>query len=259
MTNCFLAASYVSWNMPDIGWALPAAFSSRTVPEYQNPSRSTRVTTVARDRWAGPIGEAGALPSQCQVPRKYFSSASSEAGFGTGAGSEAPGLSAGTAGAAVATTTTTRDRTTHRALMSTSGKIDPGPPSGAHQARHQRLQDPAPVHRAQPGLAGPLGVRHQPDDVPRAVAHARDRAEAAVGVGLVGEPSVLRRVAEDDLAVLLQPVELVVPQVEVALAVGDRHREDAAHGDARGGGGVVALDADVHRLREELDGPVAEH
>ena len=70
MTNCFLAASYVSWNMPDMGWGVSAVFSSRTVPEYQKPPRSRRVTTVARDLWAGPIGEAGTLPSQCQVPRK---------------------------------------------------------------------------------------------------------------------------------------------------------------------------------------------
>ena len=82
------------------------------------------------------------------------------------------------------------------------------------------------------GSAGPLGVRHEADDVALLVADAGDGAGAAVDVGRVVEAAVLRRVAEDDAALALEPLQLVVGKVEVPLAVGDRHREHLA--DRRG-------------------------
>ncbi len=85
------------------------------------------------------------------------------------------------------------------------------------------------VGAAERQLAGALRMRHQADDVAPLVADAGDvvRPSRSDWPRRVTSPSRVR-VAEDDLAVLLEPRDDVRLRVVVALAVGDRHAQHLA-------------------------------
>ena len=73
--------------------------------------------------------------------------------------------------------------------------------------------------------------------------------DRAVGIRLVGRRRPRRRVAEDDLAVLLEPPQHVGRRVVVAFAVRDRNAEHLPGGTRAGERRVGLLDADVARAR----------
>ena len=112
----------------------------------------------------------------------------------------------------------------HRFLPQSRRVPRPKPGTGSAPRRRSR-----PSARAQLGLGGALGVRHEADHVARLGLHTPAMARALpFDVGGVVEAAVPRRVAEHDLAFTLEPVELVVGKVEVPLAVGDGHGEHGA-------------------------------
>src|SRR5947209_14913058 len=88
------------WNMPSIAMGFSAVFASLTVPICQKPPRPEWPMTELWVLWAGPIGEAGALPLQLHEPSKSLSFAISGAGFGISmpAAGVAIALAAGLAG-----------------------------------------------------------------------------------------------------------------------------------------------------------------
>src|SRR5687768_7647797 len=69
-----------------MGIGLSFVFCSLTWPEIQKPSRSFLMWTSVFVLWAGPKGDSGMVPSQCQVPTKLAICSSSAAGLGGGGG-----------------------------------------------------------------------------------------------------------------------------------------------------------------------------
>ena len=116
----------------------------------------------------------------------------------------------------------------HRPPTST-GSRGLGPLRGALD---ERADDPEPVVRADDLLDRRLRVGHQAGHVARGVRDPGDCTEGAVGVRavalLAGRRAVGVGVAEQDLAVALDPVELGGIGEEAALAVGDRHPQRPA-------------------------------
>src|SRR5262245_29246149 len=215
------AASVIATPRPTLGWGTPAclSFSANQMP---NSGTSHAMPTTARPPPASRLKKRGDHWSISPARRSAVTA------------------SVMTAGTAI------------------SGQTA-GPSSGVLEGMDHRLEQAATVRATQLPLRRPLRMGHEPDHVARRVADARDRARAAVGVRVVLERAAPGRVAEHDLPFALQPVQLRVGEVEVALAVRDRHGQHGAGRDAGGHRRVVALHADVHRLREELGRPVAQH
>src|SRR5438093_6990176 len=123
---------------------------------------------------------------------------------------------------------------------------------------HHGAEQLEPVDAAQLLLAAALGVGHHPQHVAAPVRDAGDRVHGAVRVGRRHYHPPLVAVAEDDLAVLLDPAQRRRVREVGALAVRDRDPQHlVAFQDVREGQ-VVALGDQVRPLAAELGRVVAD-
>src|SRR3990172_5727490 len=98
-----------------------------------------------------------------------------------------------------------------------------GRASGAGKGFQDRRKHEAAILRAEDGLCGPLGVRHQSKDIAPLIADAGDMIERAVGVRLFRRVASLVAIAKDNLVVVDQPLEGLPVDVVPPFAVRDRH------------------------------------
>ena len=124
---------------------------------------------------------------------------------------------------------------------------------------HRRLQHHQAVGAAHGQLARPLGMRHQADHVARLVAQAGDVGHRSVRVAVGGLTPRGVDVAEQHLAVALEPRHHVRLGVVVAFAVRDRNAQHLALAARRGERRVGVLDPHVHVLAAEVQAVVAQH
>ena len=115
------------------------------------------------------------------------------------------------------------------------------------------------VGAADSQLAGALGMRHQSDDVAVLAAESGDVVDRSVRVGLRGDSAFGRRIAEDDLTILLEPLDDVGLGVVVPFAVRDWNPQQLSRTTGRRERRVRLFHLDDDVLALELHAAVAEH
>src|SRR4051812_16020118 len=109
------------------------------------------------------------------------------------------------------------------------------------------------VGGAEQGIDGPLGMRHHAEDVAGTVDDTRDVTHRAVRVVRLLGLERVGRVAKDDLALTLEPVERLLVRAVAPVAMGDREDDALPRFVARRELVVRRLDAKPDRRTHELE------
>src|SRR5215210_6460559 len=120
------------------------------------------------------------------------------------------------------------------------------------------LEEAKPVGGTENGIDGTLGVWHHPEHVAGLIHDTRDIAHRAIRVVRLYGLQRARRVAEDDVAFALQPIERFLVGAVPTVAVRDRQHDLFAALVARREQSVVRLDPKMNGCADELQRRVSE-
>src|SRR5579884_212009 len=98
---------------------------------------------------------------------------------------------------------------------------------------------------------------HHAENIPRLVTQAGDMIDGAVGIRFIGERSLLRHIAKNNLVALFQTRQARLINIIVSFRMCNREGENLTGSIERRERGLVILNPNEDRLADELQGAVS--